>query len=170
MAGHPLLNQVRTKSEAIVVDNETYHIVLSYNKIAGIVGYVVGVKFTDASGSMDSSLIKYPANPFRLATAIGYRAAQMIKPDLDTVEILGFYLLTEDLDARRSGGGRIKTRLYTTGAYTLHKEVKHKLQHMTSFTVEGGVAWAMCVNHYETYAQFGVLKNELVKQIRVSIC
>ncbi len=170
MAGHPLLNQVRTKSEAIVVDNETYHIVLSYNRINGIDGYVVGVKFTDASGSMDSSLIKNTPNPYRLARAIAYRVAQMVKPDLTAVTIMGFYLLTEELDARRVGGGKIKTRLYTNQAILIHEEIKHRLEYLTMFEVAGGVGWAMSVEHHTAYESFNVLKNELAKQIRTTIC
>lgn len=73
MAGHALLNQVRHKREAIAVDGEPYHVELSYNRIAGIEGFVVGLKFSDASGSMDSALAKYHANPFRLAKAIASR-------------------------------------------------------------------------------------------------
>lgn len=170
MAGHPLLNQVRSKSEAIVVDNETYNIVLSYNRVIGIEGYIVGVKFSDASGSMDSSLIKYPSNPFGLARAVAYRVSQMLKPDLDDVAIMGFYLLTEELDARRPGGGKLKTRVYGNQALLIHGEVKHKLQYLTTFEVVGGVGWAMSVAPHTAYEPFDVLKNELAKQIRTTIC
>jgi hypothetical protein len=170
MAGHPLLNQVRSKSEEITVNGETYYIELSYNRVAGIPGFVVGLKFSDANGSMDSAMIKHPPNPYSLAKAVAWRAVQMLKPDLDNVSIMGFYLLTEEIDARGPNASKAKTRIYNTKATTMHRELKDKLQYLAAFEVEGGVGWAMSVNHYSTYQQFDVFQNELAKQMRMAIC
>lgn len=142
---------------------------MSYNRVIGIDGYVVGLKFADQDGSMDSAKAT-GAHGVSLGIAISYRAIQMIKPDLDNISILGFYLLTEDLEARRPGGGRLKVRLYGTRALEIHAAVKHKLQCLTHFQVEGGYAWAMTENHYSTYDQFNIIEKELAKQMRVSIC
>lgn len=94
----------------------------------------------------------------------------MILPELDSITILGFYLLTDDLDMRRADGGKLKKRLYGNKALLIHSEVKHKLQHLTTFEVDGGVAWAMSVNHHSSYPQFTVFENELAKELRVAIC
>lgn len=172
MAGHPLLNQVRAKSEAIAIDGETFHIVLSYNKVVGIEGYVIGLKFTDASGSMDSSSAK-SVNGIRLSMAVAHRAVQMLKPDLDKIAILGFYLLTEDLEDLRPGGAKAKIRLYRAQAFTMHEEFQDKLEHLTSFEVQGGTAWVMSKNHYSAYDQFALLEKELrdiAKEMRVTVC
>lgn len=170
MAGHSLLNQVNSKSEFIVVNGETYNIVLTYNRVVGIQDFIVGVKFTDADGSMDSAKVKYPPNPYSLAKAIAYRVVQMVKLDLDKVAVVGFYLLTDDLDARGPDAAKAKARIYNAKAIAMHREFKHKLQYLTAFEVDGGVGWALSVNHYSTYQQFDVFKNELAKQIRVTIC
>ncbi|WP_338847006.1 hypothetical protein V8J88_24980 [Massilia sp. W12] len=77
MAGHSLLNQVHTKNEVVMVDEKPYTVILSYNKVAGIDGYVVGLKFTNAAGSMDSAEAK-PVNGMQVGLAIAHRAAQML--------------------------------------------------------------------------------------------
>lgn len=89
MAGHPLLHQVRTKSEPLVVGGKTYQIIISYNQVIGVDGYVVGLKFTDEAGSMDSAKAAN-THAMILANAVAYRAVQMIKPDLPGISILGF--------------------------------------------------------------------------------
>lgn len=169
MAGHPLLNQVRSKSEPITVGDSTYTIILSYNKVIGIEGFVVGLKFSDSTGSMDSSKPKR-VNGMELANAIAHRVVQMIKPDLDGIAILGFYLLTDDIDVRRPGRSATKIMLYDHQAATIHGNLKNKLQHLTNFEVQGGKAWAMSVKPYSTYDQFGVLESELAKQLRILSC
>lgn len=169
MAGHPLLNQVRSKNELIAVDGETYNIILSYNQVIGIEGFVVGLKFTDATGSMDSSKAK-AANGIRVGVAIARRAIQMIKPDLDSVGILGFYLLTDELDTRRPSGSRGKIRLYTNQARIMQHAFKDKLQHLTNFEVQGGTAWVLSEKPYGTYDQFSIIENELAKQMRIILC
>ena len=73
MAGHPLLHQVRTKSEPLVVGGKTFQIVISYNQVIGIAGYVVGLKFADETGSMDSARAAN-VNGMALANAVAYRA------------------------------------------------------------------------------------------------
>ena len=80
-------------------------------------------------------MIKHPPNPYSLAKAVAYRAVQMLKPDLDNVSIMGFYLLTEDIDARGPNASRAKTRIYNTKAATMHRELKDKLQYLTAFEV-----------------------------------
>ncbi len=169
MAAHPLLNQVRSKSEAIVVDNETYNVVLSFNTVHGIDGYVVGLKFSDASGSMDSSKTK-PVNGMRLALAISRRAIQMIKPDIDSVEILGFYLLIDRVENKKTAEKLQKKTVYDIRANKMQQALKDKLQHLANLEVEGGAAWIMSAKPYNEYEQFNLLEKELAKQLRVEIC
>ncbi len=169
MAGHPLLNQVRTKSEPLVVDGKTYQIVLSYNRVIGIDGYVVGLKFADETGSMDSAK---PAKThgIRLANAVAYRAVQMIKPDLATISILGFYLLTAELDERRPNGSLRKILLYRAKAGVMHRQLLDHLQYRGEFEVTGGVAWVLSEKPYHEYDQYTLLESELAKQMRVTLC
>ncbi len=169
MAGHPLLNQVRTKSEPLVVDGNTYQIILTYNRVIGIDGYVVGLKFADESGSMDSAK-PAKANAIRLANAVAYRAVQMIKPDLAAISILGFYLLTDELAERRTNGALRKILLYRAKAGTMHDELLEQLQFRTEFAVDGGVAWVLSEKPYHSYDQFALLEKELAKQMRVTLC
>lgn len=169
MAGHPLLHQIRSKNELITVNGKTYDIIISYNRVIGIEGYVVGLKFTDATGSMDSSKAAGAHGP-ALANAVAHRAVQMIKPDLANISILGFYLLTEELEARRPGGGKAKIRIYRAHATTMHKNLVEKLQHLTEFEVDGGTAWAMSTKPYNVYEQFNLLEKELAKQMRIILC
>ncbi len=169
MAGHPLLNQVRIKSEPLTVHGETFNIILSYNKVIGIDGFVVGLKFTDALGSMDSAQARN-IHGMALANAIAYRAVQMIKPDLASISILGFYLLTDDLATRRAGARATKTRLYDHQARTIHANLKERLANLANFEVQGGAAWAMSVRPYSEYEYYRFLENELAKQIRVITC
>ncbi len=163
------MNQVRTKNEVVVVNDKQYTVILSYNKVAGIDGYVVGLKFTDDIGSMDSAVAK-PVNGMQVGLAIAHRAAQMLKPDLHRVAILGFYLLTDDIDTSRPGGSKVKIWMYNRQALTIHKSLQNKLQHLTRFDVQGGAAWVMTEKPYNSYEQVSVLENELAKQLRVTLC
>ncbi len=169
MAGHSLLNQVRTKNEVVVVDDAPYTVILSYNTVAGIDGYVVGLKFTNATGSMDSAVAK-SANGIRLALAIAHRAIQMLKPDLHQVAIFGFYLLTDDIDSSRPGGSDVKTWAYTRQARTIHAACKDKLKHLARFDVQGGKAWVISEKPYSSYEHVSILESELAKQLRVALC
>lgn len=169
MTGHRLLNQVKEKSEIVVANGAIFSIHISYHKIAGIEGYVAGLKFSDQYGSMDSAK-KGTTNPFQLGIAIANKAVQMLKPDLHQISVLGFYLLTEDLESRRANGARSKRRIYHAQALEIHSELKHKLRYLTSFDVDGGLGWAMSANDFDSYEQFKVFETELAKQIRMSIC
>ncbi|WP_338847747.1 hypothetical protein V8J88_03255 [Massilia sp. W12] len=168
-AGHPLLNQIRSKTETVSVQGIPFHVILSYNKVAGIDGYVIGLKFSDAEGSMDSAKAKQ-ANGIQIALAIAHRAVQMLTPDLHSISILGFYLLTDEIEARRPGGSRLKVRLYSSQAAAMHQALQHKLQHLSRFTTEGGVAWVLSEHPHANYGQFNALKSELAKQIRTTLC
>ncbi len=79
-------------------------------------------------------------NGMALANAVAHRAVQMIKPDLATIAILGFYLLTDELAERRPNGARRKTQLYSAKASVMHRNLIGKLQHLTEFEVVGGAA------------------------------
>jgi hypothetical protein len=169
MAGHPLLNQVKSKTDIVAVGGKLYNVHLSYHRVAGVEGLVVGLKFSDESGSMDSAK-PGNVNPYALGRAVANKAAQMLKPDLATISILAFYLLTEDLDSRRADGGEAKGSVYHAQAIRIHNRVKDKLQFLTHFTVQGGLGWAMSEHDFATYDQFKVLENELAKQMRVLPC
>ncbi len=97
MAGHPLLNQVKAKTDIVAVAGKLYNVHLSYHRVDGVDGFVVGLKFSDEGGSMDSAK-PGNVNPYALGRAVANKAAQMLNPDLDSVSILAFYLLTEDID------------------------------------------------------------------------
>lgn len=169
MAGHSLLNQVRTKNEVVVVDGKPFTVILSYNTVAGIDGYVVGLKFTDGTGSMDSAIAK-PVDGIQVGLAVAHRAIQMLKPDLHRVAILGFYLLTDDIDTSRPRGSDVKIWMYNRQARTLHRICKDKLQHLTRFDVQGGTAWVMSEKPYSSYEHVSILESELAKQLRVALC
>ena len=169
MAAHPLLNQIRSKSEPLAINGKIFHIVLSYNMVHGIDGYVVGLKFSDAGGSMDSAKSS-ALDAHKLSLAVSHRAIQMMKPDLDSVEILGFFLLTDDIEARRAGGAKGKKRIYKNGASRMHRAFKDKLQHLASIEVEGGAAWILSAKPYSEYEQYKLLEHELAKQLRIEIC
>ncbi len=138
MAGHPLLHQIKEETGIIAAGGTTYNIHLSYHRVAGVEGYVVGLKFSDQSGSMDSSK-SGKVNPFLLGNAIAHKTLQMVKSDLDKISVLGFYLLTDDLESRHANGSRLKRRIYNAQAIEIRANVKHKLQYLTSFEVEGGL-------------------------------
>lgn len=169
MAGHPLLNQVKSKTDIVAVDGKLYNVHLSYHRVVGIEGLVVGLKFSDEGGSMDSAK-PGNVNPYALGRAVANKTAQMLKPDLEAISILAFYLLTEDLDNRRADGGEAKATIYHAQAIRIHNRVKHKLQNLTRFSVQGGLAWAMSEHDFATYDQFKVLENELAKEMRVLPC
>ncbi len=169
MAGHPLVNQVKAKSDMVAIGDKLYNVHLSYHRIAGVEGLVVGLKFSDENGSMDSAK-RGITNPFGLGTAIANKAVQMLRPDLNNVTILAFYLLTEDLDARRAGAGAAKGTFYAAQAVKIHRQIKPRLPHLTSFEVQGGLGWAMSVDDFGSYEQFKVFENELAKQLRVIPC
>jgi hypothetical protein len=169
MAAHPLLNQVRSKSEILVVNGKSFNVVLSYNKVHGIDGYVVGLKFSDASGSMDSSKSS-ALDAHQLSIAVSRKAVQMLKPELDSVEILGYFLLTDDIEVRKMGGSVGKKRVYSNGAIRMRRELKDRLQHLANLEVDGGAAWILSVKPYSDYEQFHLLENELAKQLRIEIC
>lgn len=169
MAGHPLLNQVRTKIEPLVVDGKTYQIILTYNRVIGIDGYVVGLKFADDAGSMDSAKAGN-AHGIRLANAVAYRAVQMVRPDLAAISILGFYLLTEELEQRSAKGALRKIQLYSAQAGRIQREFIEHFQHLTEFSVAGGTAWLLSKMPYHAYNQYPLLEKELAKQLRVTIC
>lgn len=169
MAGHPSLSQVHERTEIASVNGTIYNIHLSYHKVSGIEGYVAGLKFTDQYQSMDSAK-PGKVNPFLLSKAIAQKAVEMIKPDLDKVSVLGFYLLTDDLEERRKGGTRLKKRLYNAQAIEIHSNVKHKLQHLNRFETEGGLGWAMSKDDFSSYSEFKVFERELAKQLRVLPC
>lgn len=164
-----MLRQVRTKSEPLLVAGKEYQIIITYNQVAGIDGYVLGLKFADNTGSMDSAK---PAKTHAmiLANAIAYRAIQMIKPDLANISILGFYLLTDELDELRPGGRRAKMRVYGAKAVIMQKNLAEKLQYLAEFEVVGGAAWVLSEKPHHAYGQFAAIEKELAKQMRVTLC
>ncbi len=167
MAGHALLNQVSEIRDAINIDGEVYYIQLSWYRLTDVPGYVVGLKFTDSSGSMDAAKIGH-TNPYTLAKAIGNKAMQILKNYLEEVSIFGFYLLTDDLEERRPGGVEPKRRIYNAQAIRIHRRVKYKLQYLTSFQVQGGVGWVMSEKPADGYEQFHIFENELAKNVRIT--
>ena len=94
----------------------------------------------------------------------------MIKPDLATISIFGFYLLTDELAERSPNGVRRKMQLYSAKAGVMHRDLIGKLQHLTEFEVVGGAAWVLSEKPYQAYQQFALLEKELAKQMRVTLC
>ena len=169
MTGHALLNCVKEKKETICVDGSLYNIHVSYHSVAGLKGYIAGLKFSDRFDSMDSSKVG-KVNPFLLGSAIARKTIQMITPDLGQISIFGFYLLTDDIESRKKGGSRLKKRLYQAQAIEIHSKVKHRLPHMTRVEAAGGLGWAMGREDFAHQNNFKVFERELAKQLRVIPC
>ncbi len=169
MIAHSLLKQTHTKSKVLGISGNTYRLVLSYNRVIGIDGYVVGLKFTVETINKDAAKAG-SVHGMRLANAVGRRVVQMIKPDLATVSILGFYLLAADLDACSQVGRRAKMRLYHTHAVRIKKELISKLQHLTATDLVDSAAWILSDKPHYTYDQFTRLDKELAKQLQGAVC
>lgn len=169
MAGHPALSYVKEKREIVSISGSIYKVHLTYHKVSGISGYVAGIKFSDSSDSMDSSKTA-KVNPFLLGSAIAQRTIQMIKPDLKQISILGFYLLTDDLETRRQGASKLKKRLYNAQAIEIHSKVKYRLPHLTRVETDGGIGWAMSEHDFESLDEYKIFEQELAKELRVISC
>ncbi|WP_444889318.1 hypothetical protein [Microbulbifer sp. DLAB2-AA] len=169
MTGHPQLNQVKSRSELISVNGRAYNVQLSYHIVFGVDGYVVGLKFSDQHGSMDSAK-PGRSNPYALGKAVAQSAIKMIMPDLHKVSILGFYLLTDDLASRRKGAVQFKRRRYHAKAVEIHEAVSHHLKYLTEVEVDGGLGWAMSTKDFTSYSQFEIFERELAKELRVLPC
>lgn len=166
MAGHPMLSQVRSETSVLDFSGQRFHIDLSYHKVAGLSGHAVGIKFSDASDSMDSSK-KVQINGMLLGKAIGKRVVEMTR-NLDGISFLGFYLLTDDIEQGRGVlAARAKTRVYGAQAKQIHKKVSHKLPQLTQINVEGGVAWGMGESNFLSKPQFQFFLSELGKSMEV---
>ncbi|MFA0812909.1 hypothetical protein [Microbulbifer epialgicus] len=169
MAGHPQLNQVKSKTERVPYSGTFFIVEISYHNIDGIDGYVVGLKFYDQSNSTDSAKVAR-VHPFGLGRIVAQTAIKMILPDLDQISIFGFYLQTEGLEARRKGGAARKKEMYQAKALLMHKDVKSKLKHLTRFEVDGGLGWTMSEHDYSSYPQLEFFERELAKQLEVILC
>ncbi|WP_226644411.1 hypothetical protein [Microbulbifer variabilis] len=169
MAGHYLLRQTHEKTSVITVGGSNYTIQVSYHDVAGITGKAVGIKFTNASGSMDSSVMG-KTNGLSLARAIGTRATEMILPDLPSISIVGFYLLTDDLGRRKANAIHIKNRAYGHGAREIYKHLKHKLPHFIALHTDGGIGWFMSDVKISETDQYRIFEQELAKPLEVLPC
>ncbi|MFA0813394.1 hypothetical protein [Microbulbifer epialgicus] len=169
MAGHYLLRQTHEKTSVISVGGSNYTIQVSYHDVAGITGKAVGIKFTNANGSMDSS-ISGSAHGLSLARTIGKHATEMILPDLPSISILGFYLLTDDLGRRKANAIHIKNRAYGHGAREIYKHVKHKLPHFIALHTVGGIGWFMSNEKISDTDQYRIFEQELAKPLEVLTC
>lgn len=166
MAGHPMLNQIKAETSILEFSGQRYHITLSYHKVAGLSGSAVGIKFSDATESMDSSK-KVHINGMQLGKAIGERVVEMTG-DLKGVSFLGFYLLTDDIERERGSlAVRAKTRLYGSQAKQIHRKVHGKLPQLTQINVEGGVAWGMGEKNFLNKSEFQLFLSELGKATEV---
>ena len=166
MAGHPMLSQIKSETTGLDFSGQRFNVVLSYHKVAGLSGHAVGIKFSDASSSMDSSK-KVKINGMLLGRAIGERVVEMTK-NLDGISFLGFYLLTDDIEKERGVlAVRAKTRVYSAQAKQIHKKVSHKLPQLTQITVDGGVAWGMGESNFLSKPQFQLFLSELGKATEV---
>lgn len=166
MSGHPLLPQVKERTSAISVAGNVYNISLSYHKVASISGYLVGIKFADKSHSMNPAK-KAGVNGAQLGVAIGQRAMQMIEPDLDTIAVLGFYLLTEDLDKRGEKAVKIKRRMYNSTALKIHSRVKYRLPILRMMETTGGIGWAMSRENFSESREYQAFVRQLGKQLEI---
>jgi hypothetical protein len=167
MSGHPLLPQTKERTSSIVVAGNIYNIHLSYHKAASISGHLVGIKFTDKSNSMNPAK-KAGVNGAQLGIAIGQRAMQMVEPDLDNIAVLGFYLLTEDLEKRGEKAVRVKKRVYSSTALKIHSHVKHRLPIIRMLEASGGIGWAMSRDNFSQSSEYEAFVRLLGKQLEVS--
>lgn len=166
MAGHHLVTDHRDKTSTALISGKQYKIQLSYHNIKGISGSVVGIKFSDASNSMDSSK-KGQVSGVLLGRAIGEKVVQMVMPDIDKISILGFYLLTDDLSTRGKRAVFIKERVYGNQAKEIHNYVKHKLPVLRMLKTNGGTGWAMSKEGTMDDFQIQLLERELGKRLEV---
>ena len=134
MAGHPALSYVKEKRDIVSVGGQLFNVNVSYHNVKGVDGFVTGIKFSDRNNSMDSS-IKGSVGPYKPAASVAEKVIKLITPDIDTISILGFYLLTNDLDARMKGGGELKRKMYKAYAIQMHEQLVHKLPYITQ--IEG---------------------------------
>lgn len=169
MSNQAILSPVREKTSLVVVSGNTYNISCSYHNLPGIPGYVVGIKFSDRTNSMDSSK-SGNTHAFKLAIAIGERAIQMIRPDLNKTSIIGFYLLTDDLSARNPKAIQLKQRVYGNQAILMHEKVKHKLPKLTMLRTSGGLGWTMSSHDFQSSETFNIFQRELGKRLELLPC
>jgi hypothetical protein len=132
-----LLTQVKESNAVIFVGGDAYTIHLSYHRMTGFAGYVVGLKFSDGTGSMDSSKVRQ-IDGLQTGRVIAQKAVQMLLPELSETSFLGFYLLTEGLEVRGPRAVAAKKRLYNAQAIAIHKQVKHRLPVLARLEVDGG--------------------------------
>lgn len=167
MSGHPSLPQIKAKSSAITVSGSVYTIHLSYHEVSQVSGYVVGIKFADRNNSMNPAN-RGSVNGAQLGIAIGQRIMQMVESDLDSIALLGFYLLTDGLDQRGDKAIRAKKRIYSSTAVKIHTQVKHRLPLLKMLEVSGGVGWAMSRQDFNQSREFDALVQQLGKQLEIS--
>lgn len=166
MAGHHLTTKHWEKTSTVLVAGNQYNVQLSYHNIKGIPGNVVGIKFSDDSNSMDSSK-KGSVNGVLLGRVIGEKVIRMVSDDLNKISILGFYLLTDELDSRSKHAVFVKERLYGNQAQKIHSYVKHQLPVIRMLRVKGGTGWTMSKKDLLDEQQFKLLEKELGKRLEV---
>ena len=169
MTGQQILTYEKEKISVTIVNGMEYTVQVSYMKIQGVNGTAVGIKFTNAAGSMDPA--KGGSVSFlKLARAIGGKAAQMILQDIKNISIVGFYLLTEDLAKRSDTAVAAKQRAYTSGARLIHKDLKGYLPILTMYDSDGGLGWTMSKKDLEQTNELDLFKEELRKTLQVIPC
>lgn len=143
MVGHSSLPTIREVSSEIEVSGFKYSVVVSTHHLPGLKGNALGVKFTNDQGSMDATIKSKGVDSFAVVNALAVRTQQMILPSLSSTAMIGFYLLTDGLEARGEDAARAKIRLYNMGARRIHQSIKHQLPLITRLQVESAFAWVI---------------------------
>jgi hypothetical protein len=138
----------------------------AYHTVSGISGEVVGIKFSNQKNSMDPS-DKGRVNGITLGRVIGKKVAEMVAPDLDSIAVLGFYLLTDGLADRGARAVLIKQRMYGAQARNIHNSLKHKLPVLQMLQASGGIGWTMSKEDFSSHRQYELFEQELRKQLEI---
>lgn len=168
MSGHPSIYEKINEREngVIVYGGSKYEIVLTINRYDNFNGDLVGIKFFDSLGSMDSSK-KVHTNGIKLGIEIGKKVSEMLKELFiknNNIKLVGFYLLTEDMTEKRAAR---KIEQYDLQAGIIHKKVSKFLPELFAFDANGGSAWCMGANKFLDQSQFKLFIDEIGKQVGI---
>lgn len=170
MAGHPLLPIIKENKSEITVSGAKYTVVVSTHKVDGLEGDVLGIKFQNEYGSMDSSIAVKGVDSYQVINALASKTQSMILPVLNQVSMIGFYLLTNGLEVRGGDAVSAKNRLYNMGARKIHKNFKHELPIITKMRIEGAFGWVMSKSDITQSNLYVELEREFARQIEILPC
>lgn len=170
MAGHSLLPIIKENKSEITVSGAKYTVVVSTHRVQGLEGDVLGIKFQNEFGSMDSSIAVKGVDSYQVINSLASKTQSMILPVLNQVSMIGFYLLTDGLEARGQDAISAKSRLYNMGARKIHKNFRHELPVITKMRIEGAFGWIMSKSDIKQSNLYIELEREFARQIEILPC